>query len=68
MDAGSTLFQRELVKRLQEAIVAGDQILVTGNCKTFDDYRYRVGFQSALRQVEGMVEEIAADIDKRNKA
>lgn len=66
MDAGSTHFHRELRKRLDEAVGAGDTVLTSGaGLSSFDDYRYRVGFQNALRQVVAITDEIAVEMDKR---
>lgn len=67
MDAGSTWFHRELGKRLVEAEVASSRALVDGAAADFSDYRYRVGFHSALRQVQAMCEEIADEQDKPKK-
>jgi hypothetical protein len=64
MDAASIWFQRELHRRVQAGIDAGDAALANGNAFSFDDYRYRVGFQRALRQVLEISEEISKDYGK----
>lgn len=67
MDAGSTWFHRELKNTLDASIERGNTALANGNAASWEDYRYRVGFQAALRMIAEECEAISSADHQRQK-
>jgi hypothetical protein len=55
---GEQFFRAELAKRLSEAHVMKANHLVQGLAKDHADYRERIGYLEALRDVTAWIEEI----------
>lgn len=55
-------FHGLLKQRIEEVILERADVLAKGHAKTYDDYRYLVGYTQAMRDVLGICEEIEKDM------
>jgi hypothetical protein len=67
MDAGSTRFERLILKKLRESLEKSHKYLASGFAQDYAQYRQHVGYHKALLDIEAECVAVAEALDKEDR-